>query len=76
MRRSTKILLGGLAVLAGLSYGGYRLLVLERDPAELTLGAAVALNELRLTAPDGQPFDPATLGAGRLPVLLFYRGHW
>ncbi|MBL4844046.1 MAG: hypothetical protein JKY65_00850 [Planctomycetes bacterium] len=74
-RRGLKITAGVVAVLA-LVIGAvsWQMIVLERDPNQLQVGAAAPT--LELVGSDGKPFSLAAHAPKALPVLVFYRGHW
>jgi hypothetical protein len=74
-RRRKLAALAGVLALAGALAAVPSCLALERDPHEVKIGApapAIALLDMA-----GKPFAIDGLRArDRLPVLVFYRGHW
>lgn len=75
LKNALKIVLGALAIV--LVVGGtaaYLGMQLRRDPNELSLGSPIP--QIDLVDSEGRPFTLTSVGKQRLPVLVFYRGHW
>ncbi len=80
MSKGKKILIGvagSFVVLAAAAAIAFVVIIsLDPDPNELAIGAAAPSSTVKLLGTDGQPFALDAAIGDRLPVLVFYRGHW